>query len=92
MKEKPNKKDKEFLKVPEYPGGKKALLDFIKSHLQYPADAWAEKVEGIARQFGTGVVDWPFPEDGSQVVIRPLATGSERRDEVYQAYGRTRQR
>ncbi len=47
MKEKPNKKDKEFLKVPEYPGGKKALLDFIKSHLQYPDDAWANKIEGI---------------------------------------------
>jgi len=47
MKEKPNKKDKEFLKVPEYPGGKKALLDFIKSHLQYPDDAWAKKIEGI---------------------------------------------
>jgi protein TonB len=47
MKEKTNKKDKEFLKIPEYPGGKKALLDFIKNHLQYPADALAKKTEGV---------------------------------------------
>ncbi len=47
MKEKANKKEKQFLKMPEYPGGKKALQTFINTHLRYPADALAEGVEGV---------------------------------------------
>ncbi|MDD2621601.1 MAG: energy transducer TonB [Bacteroidales bacterium] len=47
MNEKNNKKEKQFLKVPEYPGGKKGLLDFIRSQLQYPADAFKDRIEGI---------------------------------------------
>ena len=47
MKDKPNKKGKQFLKVPEYPGGKQALQIFVNAHLQYPADAFREGMEGV---------------------------------------------
>lgn len=40
-------KDDKFLKVPEYPGGKQALQSFINAHLQYPADALEQKLEGV---------------------------------------------
>jgi TonB family protein len=32
--------------APEYPGGEKALFDFIKNNLKYPKEALAEKLEG----------------------------------------------
>lgn len=32
--------------MPEYPGGEKALLDFIKNNIKYPKDALAQKLEG----------------------------------------------
>ena len=47
MKEKSHKKEKQFIERPEYPGGKKALQNFIASHLRYPQDALAAKVQGI---------------------------------------------
>ncbi len=42
-----NNSTKKFLKTPEYPGGKKALSNFIKSNLQYPKEALEKKIEGI---------------------------------------------
>jgi TonB family protein len=42
----PHRKPESFIKQPSYPGGKKALDDFIKSHLQYPEEAIKNKVEG----------------------------------------------
>lgn len=62
------KKAKKFLEQPQYPGGKKALRDFIKSHLQYPEDAIAQRVEGVVtvayQVDDTGVVENPVVVKG----------------------------
>ena len=41
-----NRKPDSFIKHPTYPGGKKALDEFIKDNLIYPEDAINNKVEG----------------------------------------------
>lgn len=41
------KKTKKFLQRPEYPGGTRAVREFIASHLQYPEDALSQQLEGI---------------------------------------------
>ena len=41
------KKEKKFLLHPEYPGGRKALREFISAHLQYPEDALQQLIEGF---------------------------------------------
>ncbi len=41
-----HKKPKDFLKVPQYPGGKEALHRFVKANLRYPEDALHKRVEG----------------------------------------------
>ena len=41
------KKPKQFLEKPQYPGGSKALREFINSHLQYPEDAMEQRIEGV---------------------------------------------
>ena len=40
------KKDKHFIKKPVYPGGPKALRQFIAQNLQYPKKALQAKLEG----------------------------------------------
>jgi TonB family protein len=40
------KKPKHFIRQPEFPGGPKALTQFIYTQLRYPAAAEAEGVEG----------------------------------------------
>jgi protein TonB len=40
------KKDKHFIKKPTYPGGRKALQEFISKNLKYPAEALQNKIEG----------------------------------------------
>jgi TonB family protein len=40
------RKPESFIKQPTYPGGKKALDDFIKANLMYPEEAISNKVEG----------------------------------------------
>jgi TonB family protein len=42
-----NRKDKKFLKLPKYPGGKPALKKFIFENLKYPDQALENKIEGI---------------------------------------------
>lgn len=42
-------KEKQFIHRPEYPGGKTALTQYIKEHLQYPKDALEQKIEGSVR-------------------------------------------
>lgn len=42
-------KEKRFIKRPEYPGGKSALLKYISDNLQYPKDAMEQKIEGTVR-------------------------------------------
>jgi|GEM_PF-73027 len=39
-------RDKKFLALPEYPGGKEALQAFIRTHLRYPEEALSRKIEG----------------------------------------------
>ncbi|NCA84447.1 MAG: energy transducer TonB [Clostridia bacterium] len=43
---KEGRKEKRFIDMPEYPGGKKAFREFIHKHLQYPAAALENKIEG----------------------------------------------
>ena len=45
--------------IPTYPGGVAALMEFIKSNLQYPEDAIAEKAEGLVQ------VSFVVEKDGS---------------------------
>lgn len=37
----------QFLHKPKYPGGKKALDEFIRMNLKYPEEAFNKKIEGI---------------------------------------------
>jgi TonB family protein len=39
-------KPESFIQQPKYPGGKKALDDFIKTNLVYPEEALSQRVEG----------------------------------------------
>ncbi len=39
-------KKKKFLNLPQYPGGKKAFIEFIKNNLRYPQQALDAKIEG----------------------------------------------
>jgi TonB family protein len=39
-------KPQSFIQQPKYPGGKKALDDFVKSNLVYPEEAVKQRVEG----------------------------------------------
>ncbi len=40
------KKDKHFIRRPAYPGGPKAMREFLQKHLQYPEPARLNRVEG----------------------------------------------
>ncbi len=40
------KKDKDFVHQPEYPGGPKAMTQFIYQHLRYPGEALSARVQG----------------------------------------------
>mgnify|MGYP003809513127 CR=1 FL=1 len=43
---KKNKKDKNFIKIPKYPGGVSEFRNFIKENLKYPKEALKNKIEG----------------------------------------------
>jgi protein TonB len=43
---KKERKEDSFIKQPFYKGGDKALRDFVQTHLRYPAQSQANKVEG----------------------------------------------
>lgn len=47
MMEEKKKKKKKFLEKPLYPGGAKALREFVNAHLQYPQDAIDQHIEGV---------------------------------------------
>ena len=47
MMEEKKKKRKKFLEKPLYPGGAKALREFVNAHLQYPQDAIDQHIEGV---------------------------------------------
>ena len=40
------KKEKHFLKLPQYPGGKEAFSNFIRDNLKYPEEALKNGIEG----------------------------------------------
>jgi len=39
-------REKKFINLPEYPGGKKAFQEFIRKNLKYPVKALENKIEG----------------------------------------------
>lgn len=43
---KKEKRHKDFIPSPEYPGGSKAMAGFISQHLKYPKTAFDAKIEG----------------------------------------------
>lgn len=43
---KDNKRDKKFINLPKYPGGKKAFQEFIMKNLRYPKEALENRIEG----------------------------------------------
>jgi TonB family protein len=43
---KSTRKPESFIKNPNYPGGKTALDEFVKSNLRYPEEALKNKIEG----------------------------------------------
>ncbi|PKP01937.1 MAG: hypothetical protein CVU14_04285 [Bacteroidetes bacterium HGW-Bacteroidetes-9] len=43
---KKSKKDKNFIKMPQYPGGNEALRKFIEGELRYPEKALESRIEG----------------------------------------------
>ena len=49
MEEKKKRKSKQFVEQPQYPGGPKALSQFIKENLRYPEDAIRQRIEGTVR-------------------------------------------
>lgn len=70
IKPKPAVEDNEIYEsaehMPTYPGGVKALMEFIKSNLQYPEDALAERAEGIVQ------VSFVVEKDGSTTEFEVL--------------------
>ncbi|MDD4141474.1 MAG: energy transducer TonB [Bacteroidales bacterium] len=63
------KNKKPFVKLPEYPGGKKAFQEFISANLKYPEDAIREGIEGAV------TVEYEIDDNGNVIsakVIRKL--------------------
>lgn len=46
-KDKNHNHKRNFIKVPTYPGGKQAFIDFIHSNMKYPELALANRIEGF---------------------------------------------
>lgn len=59
-----NKKPESFIKAPTYPGGKKAMDEFIRVNLKYPEEAIQNKVEG------TVMVDYDIDAYGKVISTR----------------------
>ena len=67
MEEKKKKRTK-FLEKPKYPGGAKALREFVNAHLQYPQDAMNQRIEGVV------TVAYQVTDDGE--VVNPVVVKS----------------
>ena len=61
-----DKKKPRFIRQPEYPGGPKAISQFIYDHLRYPAAALEANVEG------TVVLDYDIDYQGNVIATRTL--------------------
>lgn len=46
---KKEKRDKNFIHKPIYPGGNEAFKTFIRNNLKYPKEAFLKKIEGVVR-------------------------------------------
>ena len=70
IKRKPAVEDNEIYEsaehMPTYPGGVSALMEFIKSNMQYPEEALAERAEGIVQ------VSFVVEKDGSTTEFEVL--------------------
>ncbi len=55
------KKQKNFVQIPHYPGGKEAFKKFIASHLVYPDEALKRGVEGIV------IVEYEVNDNGAVI-------------------------
>lgn len=62
----PYKKERKFLELPRYSGGKEALSKFLKEHLRYPEEALQKGIEGKV------VVQFEIDDDG--LVHHPVVT------------------
>ncbi len=61
-----DKKKTTFIRQPEYPGGPKALTQFIYTHLRYPAAALEASTEG------TVYIDYDIDYKGNVIATRVL--------------------
>ncbi|MDN5348663.1 MAG: periplasmic protein TonB [Bacteroidales bacterium] len=60
----PYKKEKKFIDLPRYSGGKDALSKFIRENLKYPKEALEAKVEGKV------VIDFDVDDNGAVHNVR----------------------
>ncbi len=68
------RKDKHFLKKPVYPGGQKAMRQFIARHLRYPKEALNARLEG------TVVLKYTISHEGKVIgtqVVSSLGGGCD---------------
>lgn len=61
-------KDIQFIKQPHYPGGQKALSNFITTNLRYPKDALSNKIEG------TVVLRYGINSQGKVIEVKVLSS------------------
>lgn len=61
-------KEKDFVRRPSYPGGPKAMQEFLRQHLQYPAEALQHGVEG------TVVVRYEIDYKGNVTQVKVLTS------------------
>ncbi len=43
---KKQRKEKDFIHLPTYPGGKEAFVEFIRKHMRYPEEALKKRIQG----------------------------------------------
>lgn len=55
------RKPKRFINLPQYPGGKKAFVDFIVANLRYPEAAQQARIEGAV------IVEYEIDSDGQAI-------------------------
>lgn len=60
-------KDKDFIKKPIYPGGPKAMREFIRKNLRYPAEALEKRIEG------TVVLNFDIDHKGRVTDVRVIS-------------------
>lgn len=72
---KKEKKDKNFLHKPVYPGGPSTMMAFIKENLQYPLEAKVLKLEGTVHVRFSIDHEGNVPE--AEIISSPIGGGCE---------------